>query len=110
MRFFGWIFGGYLLLGGAVALLAKPAQIQKMGNAVSKKLPKSMARMYRRAISVNDDAMKMMGAGSVLAGAGMLLVSTLIGRRRSPWRMVLHQLKPLRRLVLHRMAPVFKAV
>jgi len=81
MRIFGWVLGGLFLVDGVLALAAKRDVMKVVNVAIGRKLPHPVSKTLRKVTDVNDTALRAMGINNVLAGAGMLVLSTLVGGR-----------------------------
>lgn len=86
MRIFGWLLGGLLLADGILAIMKKRDLIKTVTHKVGDKLPSPLSRTLRKATDINDTARKAMAINNLLAGMGMLLVSTLTGWHRMKQR------------------------
>lgn len=85
MRYVGWILGGLFLADGLLSLIGKRDLVARVNSAVGKKLPGKVEAKLNKATDVSDTALSMMGINNLIAGVGMVLVSTLTGRRRA-WK------------------------
>ena len=79
MRVFGWILGGLFLAEGVMSLVWKKDLVVRLNAAVGKKLPDPVEKTLKKATDMNSTAIKAQGINNLIAGAGMVLVSTLLG-------------------------------
>lgn len=83
MRYVGWVLGGLFLVDGLFALIGKRDLLKWANTAVGKRLPNPVEKTLKKATHVNNTTLTTMGINNLVAGAGMLLVSTLTGLSRA---------------------------
>lgn len=79
MRFLGLALGGLFLTDGLLSVIGKKALIKRINSKVGKRLPNKMESKLVKATDVNNTAVTAMGINNIIAGAGMVLVATLVG-------------------------------
>ncbi len=79
MRYLGWSLGGLFLVDGLFSLLGKRDLIKMLNSSLGNKLPKPINKSLKKATNVNDSAFTAMGINNLIAGLGLLVVSTLSG-------------------------------
>jgi hypothetical protein len=82
MRILGWLLGGLLLTDGLLSLIGKRDLVCQLNSAVGNRLPAPVGETLKKATDVNPTALTAMGINNLVAGTGMVLVSTLIGLSR----------------------------
>ena len=82
MRILGWVLGGLFLTDGVLALTKRQELIKWTNSRIGKRLPGRVEDKLKKATNVNDTALTMMGINNLIAGAGMVLVASLVGLRR----------------------------
>ena len=79
MRILGWVLGALFLTDGLLALINKRPLLKEVNLNVGRSLPEPVGKTLKKASDVNETARAAMGINNLIAGAGMVLVASLIG-------------------------------
>jgi hypothetical protein len=81
MRMFGWVLGGIYVIDGVLGLVMKANRIRKMQHTMWKRVPSKIGRTMEKATAMNDVTLKAWAINNLIAGLGLVTISTLAGRR-----------------------------
>ncbi|HEY3376927.1 MAG TPA: hypothetical protein VGL77_05470 [Armatimonadota bacterium] len=83
MRYLGLFLGGLFLTDGLLSIIGRKDLVERLNRSVGKRLPDPVNKTLKKATDVNDTALTALGINNLIAGAGMVLVSSLVGLGRT---------------------------